>query len=153
MIQQSNILFFDEINVLEDGNVIIPSGGFSSLQGQELIDLAKNKYAGTPYAQMDCSHFVNSAYSAYGLKYPYVNVAGWPPKGGYFAKVNEGKQPGDVRVLYDVKLGVHHMGLYDPNETPNDWYDATSSKGVKAGSINWFNRAGAVEETIWRWNK
>lgn len=77
---------------------------------ESLLLSAARDLIGTSYATLDCSHFVQQAYEAAGLVYPYRNTATFTELcGGYFEQVTDGRKGGDVLLLRT------HMGLWDPD--------------------------------------
>lgn len=68
---------------------------------------AARKLIGTPYASLDCSHFVHKAFADAGLEYTYASTASFStiPQFQPVATPQEG----------DVVLFSSHMGIYDPN--------------------------------------
>jgi RHS repeat-associated protein len=114
-------------------SAIDPSGTelISPQEGLRII-AAGEKYIGTPYSQMDCSHFVNFAYNDAGFPYDYLPTYS-------FAQSPNFRNVTSCQVG-DVTLFGGHMGIYNPNP-PKGGYNilsATVGKGVIYGKAKWF---------------
>lgn len=71
---------------------------------------------GTPYSQLDCSHFVYKAYTDAGMIFPYRNTAEFDKlvKEGYFDKLTP-KGGGAYDLLAgDLIMFDGHIGIWDP---------------------------------------
>ncbi|OGP66413.1 MAG: hypothetical protein A2W27_02855 [Deltaproteobacteria bacterium RBG_16_44_11] len=103
-----------------------------SVQEGLRIIAAGEKYIGTPYSVMDCSHFVNIAYNDAGFPYDYLNT--W-----YFTSSPNFKAVPSCQAG-DVALFKGHMGIYNPNPPKSGYYilSSTTSKGVRYGEAKWF---------------
>lgn len=82
-------------------------------QDRDSILAAARRRIGTPYADLDCSHFVWQSYGDAGFAYDYAPTATFAPSRagwqGPFAAVTGALQPADVLLF------AGHMGLWDPD--------------------------------------
>ncbi len=87
----------------------------SEKQVDDLLTKARSNI-GTPYSQMDCSHFVHKAFDDAGHAYPYRSSATFAQLVGlgYFEEVAK-SQGGRYDLLAgDVLVFKGHMGIWDP---------------------------------------
>jgi hypothetical protein len=119
---------------------------------------------GTPYAELDCSHFVHQAYATAGLNYSYLNTKAFPTLvGKIFVEIplTEAMAAGDVLMF------AGHMGIWDPdgcqvlqdanqvntqcqqfkNAVPFLSSMSGQNRGPDYGKMNWFGQLKAV----YRW--
>jgi hypothetical protein len=121
------------------------------------------KLIGTSYNIIDCSHFVNKAYSTAGMPYPYSATKDFVKKSNKDFELigtdlaTTSLEPGDVIVFNG------HMGLWDPegcsvlgvnqqckrlkNDAPFLSSTTTNNHGPDFGRLNWWTGSYSV----YRW--
>lgn len=77
----------------------------------DILSKARAKI-GTPYNEVDCSHFVQAVYEEAGLKFPYTETRSYKTNlvGKFFLAITENEaKPGDL-ILFSG-----HVGIFDPD--------------------------------------
>jgi hypothetical protein len=138
----------------------------SEVQKSAVLSAAR-ALIGTPYSDLDCSHFVNRAYSIAGLYFPYQATATFNNLVGSFFDVVVAKSSADYEAA-DVLMFTGHVGLWDPdgcqilqkskapdavcadfkNQVPFLSSRSGGNLGPEFGKLNWFG--GGVKQ-VYRW--
>lgn len=129
--------------------------GLNSKEADEILVNARN-YIGTPYTDMDCSHFVWQVFKDSHKDYPYRNTATFDDlvKLGYFEKLDKLTVPLEA----DLLLFNTHIGIWDPkgcvalvsnaeckrlhDDAP--FLSSRSSRGPDYGRPGWWGNVKAI---------
>lgn len=142
-------------------------------QVDELLATARTKI-GTPYSEMDCSHFVHKSFEDAGHSYPYQNSATFDDlvRLGYFERVAKSEGGRYNLKAGDVLVFSGHMGIWDPlgcevlaqkdnpnpeckslkNNAPFLSSRSGNSRGPDFGVTKWWGGDSSIRG-VYRWKK